>query len=158
LELVVGVDVDPQKSGKSLAEVCGIPSLGHAPVWRTVAELLEKTRPNIILHTASSSAERSLEQMRPALLQGVSVASTCEELVFPALKSAAVANEFDQLGQKHGARIVGVGVNPGFVMDLLPICLTGVSREVDSIYVERIVDASTRRQPLQAKSAADNRR
>jgi 4-hydroxy-tetrahydrodipicolinate reductase len=36
-------------------------------------------------------------------------------------------------------------------MDILPICLTGVSREVKSIYVERVVNASTRRQPLQAK-------
>jgi hypothetical protein len=42
-------------------------------------------------------------------------------------------------------------VNPGFVMDILPICLTGVSREVKSIYVERVVNAATRRQPLQAK-------
>ena len=47
--------------------------------------------------------------------------------------------------------MVATGVNPGFVMDVLPICLTGVCRAVDHIWVERIVDASTRRQPLQAK-------
>jgi hypothetical protein len=42
-------------------------------------------------------------------------------------------------------------VNPGFVMDVLPVCLTGVSRTVESIYVERVVNASTRRMQLQKK-------
>jgi 4-hydroxy-tetrahydrodipicolinate reductase len=36
-------------------------------------------------------------------------------------------------------------------MDLLPICLTSVSQEVRSIHVQRVVNASTRREPLQRK-------
>ena len=47
--------------------------------------------------------------------------------------------------------MVGTGVNPGFVMDVLPLCLTGVSREVRAIHVQRVVNASTRREPLQRK-------
>jgi 4-hydroxy-tetrahydrodipicolinate reductase len=108
-------------------------------------------QPDVVLHTAGSSAAVSLAQMKPALERGVSVASTCEELIFPALKTPVVATEYDDLCRRTGARITGTGVNPGFVMDILPICLTGVSREVTSIYVERVVNASTRRQPLQAK-------
>ncbi len=50
-----------------------------------------------------------------------------------------------------GARVVGTGVNPGFVMDLLPVCMTGVSREVRAIHIQRVVNASTRRAPLQRK-------
>jgi 4-hydroxy-tetrahydrodipicolinate reductase len=89
--------------------------------------------------------------MKPALERGISVASTCEELIFPALKTPDLARDYDDLCRRTGARIAGTGVNPGFVMDILPICLTGVSREVTSLYVERVVNASTRRQPLQAK-------
>jgi 4-hydroxy-tetrahydrodipicolinate reductase len=89
--------------------------------------------------------------MRPALTAGISVASTCEELIYPALKTPELTAEYDELCRRSGARIAGTGVNPGFVMDILPLCLTGVSREVKSIYVERVVNASTRRQPLQAK-------
>jgi 4-hydroxy-tetrahydrodipicolinate reductase len=36
-------------------------------------------------------------------------------------------------------------------MDVLPICLTGVSRVVRAIHVQRVVNASTRRAPLQKK-------
>jgi len=55
--------------------------------------------------------------------------------------------------QKRVAReSPGTGVNPGFVMDLLPLWpWTGVSREVRAVHVQRVVNASTRRAPLQRK-------
>lgn len=150
-EVVGGIDIDPAKVGRTLAEITGGGNFGAARVFSSLAELLKESPPDIILHTASSSAAATLAQMRPALDRGLSVVSTCEELIFPRLKSAALADEYDALCQKSGGRIVAAGVNPGFVMDLLPIALTGVSRQVSSICVERVVDASTRRQPLQAK-------
>jgi len=151
MEIIGAVDKDPAKAGRSLADLMGLESLRGIKVAASLDELLQGARPEVILHTASSSAVASLRQMRPALELGLALASTCEELIFPALKSADAAREYDALCQRTGARVVATGVNPGFVMDVLPICLTGVSRSVDSIFVERIVDASTRRQPLQAK-------
>lgn len=150
VELVGGVDVAPDKAGRSMAEVTGNAAIG-GKVHASIEALLAEVQPDIILHTASSSAAASLAQVRPALERGISVASTCEELIFPQLKTIDIAVEYDTLCKKTGARVVATGVNPGFVMDLLPIVLTGVSRQVNSIYVERVVDAVTRRKPLQAK-------
>src|SRR5207249_4872122 len=62
-----------------------------------------------------------------------------------------LADELDAICKQHNARVLGTGVNPGFVMDVLPICMTGVSRAVEHIYAERVVNASLRRQPLQKK-------
>ena len=152
LEVIGGVDIDPAKIGQSLAEITGGAALGGARVFPSLDALFTAVgQPDVVLHTAGSSAAASFAQMKPALDRGVSVASTCEELIFPALKTPDVAAEYDALCRRTGAKIAGTGVNPGFVMDILPICLTGVSREVKSIYVERVVNASTRRQPLQAK-------
>jgi len=150
-DLKGGIDIDPQKIGRSLTDLIGQPSLENAKVWGSLEELLERTETQVILHTASSSAEKTLLQVRPALERGISVVSTCEELIFPALKHPQLTEEYHRLCQRTGARVVAAGVNPGFVMDLLPLVLTGISREVSSIYVERVVDASRRRQPLQAK-------
>jgi GMP synthase (glutamine-hydrolysing) len=50
--------------------------------------------------------------------------------------------------------LLGPGVNPGFVMDLLPLVTTGVCRDVRSIRIERVQDASTRRVPFQKKIGA----
>lgn len=151
LEIVGAVDIDPAKVGRSLTEITGLGQLDGLKVTRDLDALFRDTPPEVILHTATSSAAATLAQMRPALEFGVSVASTCEQLIFPALKVPDLVKEYDALCRHTGARVTATGVNPGFVMDVLPIALTGVSRTVDSIYVERVVDASTRRQPLQAK-------
>ena len=151
IEIVGAVDNDPQKNGRSLVELTGLGSLDGLSLCPTLEALFRETQPEVILHTATSRAVAALQQIRPALELGLAVASTCEELIYPALKSPEVAQELDVLCRHTKARIVGTGVNPGFVMDLLPICLTGVCRTVDTIRVERVVNASTRRQSLQAK-------
>ena len=45
-------------------------------------------------------------------------------------------------------------MNPGFVMDALPITLTGVCERVEAIHVDRIQDARIRRLPFQQKIGA----
>lgn len=151
LEIVGAVDNAPAKVGRPLTEITGLAQLDGLRVTRDLEALFRETPPEVILHTASSSAAATLAQMRPALEFGVSVVSTCEQLIFPALKEPVLTQEYDALCRHTGARVVAAGVNPGFVMDVLPIALTGVSRSVERILVERVVDASTRRQPLQAK-------
>ena len=49
---------------------------------------------------------------------------------------------------------MGTGVNPGFVMDALPIMLTGVCERVDAIRIDRVQDARVRRLPFQQKIGA----
>jgi 2,4-diaminopentanoate dehydrogenase len=151
MEIVGGVDIDPAKIGRPLSELTGVQSLSGVRAFASLEELLAVEHPDVVLHTAGSGAAASFAQLRPALAAGISAASTCEELIFPALKTPDLTAEYDELCRHSGARVVGTGVNPGFVMDVLPIMLTGVSRRVDSIYVERVVNASTRRRPLQAK-------
>ena len=150
-QIVGAVDIDPAKVGKSLAEFTGLPALSETRVYSSFDELWTSVHPQVVLHTAGSKAEQALEQMGPMIRHGVSVASTCEELLFPQLRAPAAADEADRLARLHQARIVATGVNPGFVMDLLPICLTGVCRDVKGIRAERVVNASTRRMPLQKK-------
>ena len=64
------------------------------------------------------------------------------------------AREIHRLAKKHKVAILGTGVNPGFVMDALPITLTGVCEKVDAIRVDRIQDARIRRLPFQQKIGA----
>src|SRR4051812_1953713 len=118
LDVTGGVDIDPAKAGKSLGELTGVPALNGAKVFATLEALIAAVgAPDVVLHTAGSSAAASFAQMKPALERGISVASTCEELIFPGLKTPDLAREYDTLCRRTGARIAGTGVNPGFVMD-----------------------------------------
>src|SRR5207247_4297359 len=114
-------------------------------------ELHDAAQAQVMLHTAGSKADVSIRQIMPMARRGVSVVSSCEELLVPSLRAPHLAAELDAVCKQNNARVLGTGVNPGFVMGLLPICLTGVSRTVEHIYAERVVNASTRREPLQRK-------
>ena len=56
--------------------------------------------------------------------------------------------------RRRKVAVLGTGVNPGFVMDALPITLTGVCERVDAIRVDRVQDARIRRLPFQQKIGA----
>jgi 4-hydroxy-tetrahydrodipicolinate reductase len=78
------------------------------------------------------------------------VVSTCEELAWPWTRPES-ARAIDDAAQKAGVAVLGTGVNPGFLMDALPLFLTAPCQRVDAIRVERVQDASNRRRPFQDK-------
>lgn len=150
-QIVGGIDIDPAKIGKSLTEITGIKGLEKCRVYSSFAELAKKIKPHVVLHTSVSRTKQAFPQLEPIVKAGVSVVSSCEELLFPQLKEPALAKKLDALCRKHGARVLGTGVNPGYVMDTLAIFLTGVCRNVERIEIERVVNASLRRMQLQKK-------
>jgi 4-hydroxy-tetrahydrodipicolinate reductase len=152
VQIVGGIDIDPVKAGKSLADVTGIASLGSAKVFPSLNDSLAGAhKPEVVFHTAVSRLKDAFAQIEPIVGQGISVVSSCEELLFPALREPVLATRLDQLCKSSNARVLGTGVNPGFAMDVLPVCLTGVCRDVCAIHIQRVVNASTRRGPLQKK-------
>ncbi len=147
--IVGAVDVDPAKIGRNVGELTGVPELKHLRVAGSIDALREK--PDVVFQTTVSRFDAAYDQLRRLANAGVSVISSCEELVFPQLRNPKLSARLDQTARRSGARVLGAGANPGFVMDLLPVFFTGVMREVREIHVERVVDATTRREPLQRK-------
>ena len=150
-EIVGGIDIDPEKIGKPLAEITGDASIRHAKVYRSLDDLVAKVQPDVIFHTAVSKVSAAFPQIEPIVRRGISVVSSCEELLFPQLREPELAVRLDKACKDGNARVLGTGVNPGFVMDVLPVCLTGVCRDVKAVHVQRVVNAVTRRGPLQKK-------
>jgi 2,4-diaminopentanoate dehydrogenase len=151
VEIIGGIDIDPEKTGKPLAEITGDPSLRGARVYRTIEELAAKSMPDVVFHTTVSKVRAASPQIEPMLRRGISVVSSCEELLFPQLHEPELAVKLDKAAKDGNARLLGTGVNPGFVMDVVPVCLSGVCREVRAVHVQRVVNAATRRGPLQKK-------
>lgn len=150
-QIVGAVDIAPEKLGQDLAQLTGIKALRGKRVYASLEELLKHARPDIIFHTAVSKFKAAYAQIEPMARRGISVVSSCEELLYPPLRDPKLAKALDRVCKRSGARVIGTGVNPGFVMDLLPLCLTGVSCTVQAVHIQRVVNASTRREPLQRK-------
>ena len=116
--------------------------------------VLSRGDAEVATHCTSSSLEAIVPQLEVVLGAGLPVVSTTEELSYPWFTQVEVAERIDAMAKEAGLAVVGTGVNPGYAMDTLPIALTGACQRVDSIQVERVQDAATRRLPFQQKIGA----
>lgn len=57
---------------------------------------------------------------------------------YPKAQSPELAAELNKIAKENGVTILGTGINPGFIMDLLVICMTGCMTDVESIEAKRI--------------------
>ena len=150
LQLVGAVDIDPQKIGRDAGEVISVGELGIS-VAATLGEALQQTNADVVMHTTASYFDLFKNQILDILAAGLDIVSTSEELSFPWLANAHHAEEIDAAAKKAGKSVMGTGVNPGFLMDSLPLFLTSICQRVNRISVTRRINASTRRGPFQAK-------
>jgi hypothetical protein len=151
LQLVAGIDIDPAKVGQDVGEVIGLGQPLGFKVVESLSQALAGTEADIVVHTTSSYFDTFKPQIVEILEAGLDVVSTSEELSFPWLAHAKEAAEVDAVAKRAKKTVLGTGVNPGFLMDSLPLNLTAICQRVDRIDVTRVINASTRRGPFQAK-------
>jgi 4-hydroxy-tetrahydrodipicolinate reductase len=116
-----------------------------------VRKAIKAAKPDVVVHCTSSSLKSVVPQLEEILKLKVPIVSTTEELSYPTKANMKYARAIHQLAKKHKVAVLGTGVNPGFVMDALPITLTGVCERVEAIRIDRVQDARIRRLPFQQK-------
>lgn len=154
LEIVGAIDTDPQKAGRDLGDVVGAADAPWGVIVFADAASVFKKPADVVIHSTSSYLNSVMDQLLACLSAGLCVVSTCEELAYPFRKHPELSKTLHAAAQEEGVALVGTGVNPGFVMDKLPLTLSAVSQRIDWVSAVRIVDASKRRLPLQKKIGA----
>jgi 4-hydroxy-tetrahydrodipicolinate reductase len=152
--IVGGIDIDPAKVGRDLGEIAGVGRALKVKVSSDVKKTIKGGKPDVVVMCTSSSLKKVLPQMEQVLKLKVPIVSTTEELAYPSKANLRYARAVHQLAKKAKVAVLGTGVNPGFVMDALPIALTGVCERVEAVRVDRIQDARIRRLPFQQKIGA----
>jgi 4-hydroxy-tetrahydrodipicolinate reductase len=152
--LVGAVDRDVRLIGRDLGEILQVPQLAGVQVRDDLPPLLQQARPDVVVIATTSLLHEVFPHIRACIEGRAHVVSTCEELVYPFTEDPHVAATIDATARAAGVAVIGVGINPGFVMDLLPIFLMGTSSDVQHVRVTRAVDASTRRWTLQHRIGA----
>jgi hypothetical protein len=149
---VVGaVDIDPAKVGRDVAEVAGLPRPLRVKVSPDARKTIKQSRPDIVAHCTSSWVRAVMPQVQDVLKARVPIVTTTEELSYPVRRNEPLARKIDALAKKAKVAVLSTGVNPGFVMDALPITLTVACERIDSVKVSRIQDARMRRLTFQQK-------
>jgi 4-hydroxy-tetrahydrodipicolinate reductase len=151
LKPVGGIDINPDKLSKDLGEIAGLDRKLGVKVSDDPVAAIKKAKPDVVVLCTVSSIKTLLPQIETVLKLRVPIVSTTEELSYPYWSNRGVAQKIDEMAKKAKVAVLGTGVNPGFTMDALPIMLTGVCERVDSVRVDRIQDARSRRLPFQQK-------
>ena len=142
LELVGAYGRRRERAGIDLGRLIGIDrDLGIALGSGLEVEIA-RGRPHVAIQTTCSRLADAMAEISTLVRNRVHVISIAEEMAYPAAHSAAAANDIDRLAVEHGVAVLGTGINPGFVLDLLVIALTGVCSDVRSIIATRVNDLS----------------
>jgi len=142
-DVVGAIDVNPNLIGKRLSDF-GIKSDGF------VSDKIE-FEGDLAFVTTSSDLERVFPQIETCLKHGFNVISTCETLAYPEYRYPKIADRLDSIAKDHGVTVLGTGINPGFLLDTLPIVLSSVCVDVEGVKAIRKIDALKRRTQFQRK-------
>jgi len=151
VKIVAAIDIAEEKVGRDLGDLLGLPHKLDLIVKKDARKTFIKAKPDIVIHATSSSLKQVCPQITECIKAGSNVVSTCEELVYPFQKNRAIARRLSKLAEKHGVTVLGTGINPGFLMDTLPITATGPCLETRQVKVTRMMNSGKRRIPFQKK-------
>jgi len=152
--IVGAVDVDPAKVGRDVGEIADLPRPLRVKVDPDARRALRKSRPDVVVLCTASSVRAVMPQLEGILKAKIPIVTTTEELSYPVKRNLPLARRIDALARKAKVAVLSTGVNPGFVMDALPITLTVACERIESISVNRVQDARSRRLPFQQKIGA----
>ena len=135
---IVGVcDIHPARVGRSIYELLEIDrgSRDDVLVNPKIEEVVHNGNCDICVIATDSFTRNKIKFV---VEQNVNVVSTAEEMSFPMAQEPELSAEMDKLAKEHGVSILGTGINPGLMMDLLAICLSGCMTDVEKVTCRRV--------------------
>ncbi|MCT4544369.1 MAG: 2,4-diaminopentanoate dehydrogenase [Vallitalea sp.] len=138
---IVGVcDKDTSKINKSIFEILNIKQTGRKEVIikKNIEEIVTNNYADIALLCTDSYVKEAYEKIKYIIENKINVISTAEEMVYAKAQYPEIAKQINSIAKENGVTVLGTGINPGLMMDLLAIVLTGACEEVNSIECKRV--------------------
>lgn len=142
LKIVAAVDGRPSFIGKDLGEVLGMGKTLGITVTNQPEMVLNKADIDIVTLATTSWTKDLMPDLRKILSAGINCVTIAEEMADPSAQNPELAAEIDALAKANSVSVLGTGVNPGFVLDLLIVALTGCCHSVERIEASRVNDLS----------------
>jgi len=142
VRVVGAIDWDKKKIGRDLGELIGLGRNLGVEVSYPPQKVLGRIKADLVLQATTAFLDEAYDQIRCVLAQRMNVVTICQELFFPLGKNMVRAARLDRKAREMGVRLTAVGINPGFIMDVVPILCSTPCWRVDSLFVRRVVDFS----------------
>jgi len=141
--VVVGaIDIDPKKIGRDLGDLCGLERKTGVIVKYPPEDVLDSVKADVVCHATTAFMKDAFQQISKVIERGVNVVTIAQELFFPLPEHEREARLLDEEAKKKSVRVLATGVNPGFIMDIVPVLMSSTSWNITGVRVRRIVDFS----------------
>ncbi len=139
---VVGIAIrSPERNGEPASD-----RVTGAPVnLRCSTDLngtLRETRPDVAIVATATHLADVLPVLRAVAATRTPIVCTAEDLAFIRPGDSPEAASILELATTYQVPIVATGANPGFVLDLWPLTLSGLAWDVAHLRARRVVDVS----------------
>jgi len=138
---IVGVcDLFEGYQDKNIFDILHLDQNDHptVKVSKDIDDILKQNDCDVLLLATDSFTHKAFPKIKKIVEKGINVISTAEEMAYPMANEPKLSEEMDRLAKENGVSILGTGVNPGMMMDLLAVCMSGVMEDVGDMEISRI--------------------
>ncbi len=140
VEIVAVCDMHPDRIEKDIYDVLGIERGDRKSVIinPNVEEIIKEGAADICLVATDSYTAKAFPKLKYVMEQKINVISTAEEMSYPKAQEPELTVELDKIAKANGVSVLGTGINPGLIMDLLVTVLTGCMTDVTHVEAKRV--------------------
>jgi 2,4-diaminopentanoate dehydrogenase len=145
IRVVGAADHSPSKAGRDLADLYpDTPGIDDIVVAATIEDCLKGISDpiDVVYHMTESVPDEIEPQLAAAINARANVISAAESMFHPGFRHPAFTARLDALARDNGVSVVGVGINPGFSFDALPLLLARVTSGVTRVDIDRVIDVT----------------
>ena len=136
---IVGVAGRGKKIGTSMYDYIKT-ERGDRPdvIIQAAEDVIKPGAADIVLLCTDSFTKNAFPKLKFIMEQGINVITSAEEMAYPAAQNPDLAEELDKIAKANGVSCLGTGINPGHIMDLLVLVMTGCLEDVEEITSRRV--------------------
>lgn len=136
---IVGVAGRGKKIGTSIYDYIKTPR-GDRPdvIIQSEQDVIKPGAADVVLLCTDSFTKQAFPRIKFILEQGINVITSAEEMAYPKAQEPELTEELDRIAKANGVSVLGTGINPGLIMDLLVLIWTGCMEDVEHIVSRRV--------------------
>lgn len=139
VDIVGAIDIG-DKVGKNLYDV--VPGIEQGEretvIVGSVEDVIKPAAADIVVVCTDSFTSKVFDKLKLVMENKMNVITSAEEMAYPKAQEPELAKQLDEIAKANGVSVLGTGINPGLIMDLLVILWTGACESVDHIVSRRV--------------------
>ena len=107
-------------------------------IMGTAEDVIKPGAADVVIVCTDSFTAKVFPKLKFVMEQGINVITSAEEMAYPAAQEPELAKQLDEIAKANGVSVLGTGINPGHIMDLLVLVMTGCLVDVKHILSKRV--------------------